>query len=579
MQKFTPFLLWMMLFFLSETWAQVNYESSSTSCKAIEAEFNQQIAWTPSVFDNGNRNIGSINFIKNIDNLGRTIYNPGALAFIENESANDLEVEMNATNTEVVNCQNNAEDDDPPQPYGFSSITPLTPFSIEGGDTQHKPQGKVWTYDGKWWCAISVSDGTKIFRLDGTNWTPALQILNVGGRTDCLVVGNLVHIIVHRIGNSLTSYMVSAEYDPANGTYKRWSKRTSGTPIVFPAGSKTATLAVDGTGRMWMASDGTNEIMVWWSDAPYTAWSAPITIATGVKDDDICAVTKLPGKIGVFWSNQKTGLFGFKTHADGSNPDDWSADEKPASQSAIPGLPRMPDDHASLVVASDGTLYCAVKTGYNDGTNPQLGLLVRRPSGNWDDLYNVATNEGTQSILILSESMNKIKVIYTTRTNGGDIAYRESSMTDIAFGPTKTLISGGGPVYNFASSTHQVYNSEVVILATNIGSSKRQLVSVIAKDDPQSPNVPDQGDHLLAFPNPFPGKTTLSFTLAEAGEYTLSLFDMKGARVSVLKKGWAEARVLNTVNVDCSGLSSGVYIVRLQTARGTILSTKMLHKN
>jgi hypothetical protein len=281
----------------------------------------------------------------------------------------------------------------------------------------------------------------------------------------------------------LASQLISLEYDEANNTYKRWSQRSSNSVITFPAGSETATLTVDGSGRLWVASDEVDEIMVWYADAPYTTWSGPITIASAISEDDICAITKLQGKIGVFWSNHNTGLFGFKTHNDGDNPSTWSADESPASQSAIPNNPRMADDHLSLVVASNGTLYAAVKTSYTSAALPLVGLMVRQPSGEWSDLYTVATvsEDGTQPIVILNEELGKVKVIYTTITNGGDIVYKESATSSISFGDRKTLIGGAGPIYNFASSTHQTYNPEVVILATKV-TSPRNIVSVLASD-------------------------------------------------------------------------------------------------
>lgn len=369
-----------------------------------------------------------------------------------------------------------------PQTYGFASVTALNPVAVsDGADTQHKPQGKTWFYAGKWWSVITVSTGTKVFRLDGTSWTEALHIFNAGGRADCWVDGNLVHILIHR--NTLASPLISLEYDAANNTYKRWSQRPSNSVITFPAGSETATLTVDGTGRLWVASAEVDDVLVWYSDAPYTTWSNPITIASGITDDDICAITKLPGKIGVFWSDQTRGAFGFKTHTDGASATQWSADEMPGAKSAIPGNPRMADDHISLVVASNGTLYAAVKTGYSSDALPLLGLLVRNPSGEWSDLHTVVTvsEDGTQPIVILNEVLGKVKVVYTTITNGGDIVYKESPLSAISFGAEKTLIGGAGPIYNFASSTHQPYHPQVVILATKV-TSPRNIVSVLASD-------------------------------------------------------------------------------------------------
>jgi hypothetical protein len=50
---------------------------------------------------------------------------------------------------------------------------------------------------------------------------------------------------------------------------------------------------------MWLATenDATNEIVVYYGDAPYSSWNGPITLATGVHDDDIAVVAALPNKV------------------------------------------------------------------------------------------------------------------------------------------------------------------------------------------------------------------------------------------------------------------------------------------
>jgi hypothetical protein len=334
---------------------------------------------------------------------------------------------------------------------------------------------------------------------------------------------------------------------------------------------------------MWVAADETSAIDVWWSDSPYTTWSSPIKIATGIKDDDICLVTTFNGKVGVFWSDQTTKRFGFKTHADGDGPAIWSADEIPASQSALNIGAGMGDDHMSVKQASDGTLYFAVKTGYDTRDYPQLALLVRRPGGTWDDLYPVTIFEGTQPVVVLNEEQGTIKVIYTTIVNGGDIVYRESSVSDISFGIARSLISGGGHLYNYATSTHQTYNPDVVIIATNQSTIPLQAVSVLATDGTsvQSAGVSSKlitradGDKLFpkaiestelaVYPNPIQSNATIRFTLPEASNYIMTLYDNKGSRMSILKRGIAEVGIKNSVVIDGFRLPNGLYIIELKT--------------
>jgi hypothetical protein len=479
---------------------------------------------------------------------------------------------------------------------GFQSFVDLDQLSISSA-TREIPQTKVWQYSGKWWAVAATSTGTKIMRLDNTSWTEVLTIATAtNSRADCRVVGNLVHLLLFR-GAGSTSYFVSLEYDAALNTYKRWTQRTSNVNIVFEAGAVTATLDVDGTGKMWIASNNNGTMLVRWSDAPYSTWSAPITIASGAIGEDICAVTALPGKIGVFWSNQNAKRFGFKTHTDGADPTVWSADEVPAGQSALNEGAGMADDHLNIVAAGDGTLYCAVKTGYNKDGLATMALLVRRPNNTWDNLYPVTSSkEGNRPVVVLNEAAGKVKVMYSTHninfdgTRSGDILYRESSTSAISFGPPVTLMSGAGN-YNleYTTSAHQTYNPAIVVWATNESVSPLKAVGVLATDAvspgalTRSSTAPtlieDAGNNgsLIVYPNPFATRTTLAFILPGSGKYSVILYDSKGRRIRVLKQGWAESGVRNAVSVDGSHLPGGLYYIKVQ-ADGKIQTLKLLKR-
>lgn len=481
-------------------------------------------------------------------------------------------------------------------PQGFRSFMDLDPVPIASA-TREIPQTKVWHYAGKWWAVAATSAGTKILRLDNTSWTDVLTIATAtNSRSDCRVVGNLVHLLLYR-GASSTSYLVSLEYDAVLNTYKRWTQRTSNVSIVFEAGTITATLDIDGTGRMWIASNSNGNMLVRWSDAPYSSWSAPVTISSGGISEDICAVTALPGKIGVFWSNQHAKRFGFKTHIDGADPAVWSADEVPAGQSALNEGAGMADDHLNIVPASDGTLYCAVKTGYNKEGLATMALLVRRPDNTWDNLYPVTSSkEGNRPVVVLNEAAGKIKVMYSTHnvnfngTRSGDIIYRESSTSAISFGPPVTLMSGGGnDNLEYTTSAHQSYNPAVVVWATNESVSPLNAVGVLASDDvlPETiarvSTVPalieddDNEGRWLVYPNPFAAGATVNFILTARGQYSIILYDGKGKRIRVLRQGWAEAGILNAVSVDGSHLPGGLYYIKVQ-AGGKIRTLKLLKR-
>ncbi|MFL5771654.1 MAG: hypothetical protein ACJ75F_00760, partial [Flavisolibacter sp.] len=168
---------------------------------------------------------------------------------------------------------------------GFSTITKLRSIPITDV-TKDKPQAKVWTYADRWWCVLATSEGSKIFRLDGATWTPVYIIAPMKtGQTDCLVAGNMIHILMYS-GSGVNSYLYSLVYNAVSNTYALWNQRPSLAPIMLPVGAQTATLAIDSKGRMWITSGDASNVYAWWSDAPYTTFSAPITIASGISSKD-----------------------------------------------------------------------------------------------------------------------------------------------------------------------------------------------------------------------------------------------------------------------------------------------------
>src|SRR5690606_33278071 len=199
-------------------------------------------------------------------------------------------------------------------------------------------------------------------------------------------------------------------------------------------------IARDGNGRLWAVSDDETSIEVRFTDPPYSDWSAPITLASGITPDDIGAITALPdGSVGVLWSDQSQRRFGFRLHQAGSDPADWSADEVPAGQSARGVGDGMSDDHLNFALASDGTLFAAVKTSFDTAGETRIGLLVRRPSGVWDGLHHI-DDEGTRPIVLLNERLKQLFVVYTNTERGGAIVYRRAFIEDLQFSGKDTLL-------------------------------------------------------------------------------------------------------------------------------------------
>jgi hypothetical protein len=440
--------------------------------------------------------------------------------------------------------------------YGFTSVTALQAIPARVQATKGEQQAKVFTHAGKHWAVIASTGGTYLWRLDGTTWINVLRLSEKNARADCIVAADVTHILLFM---GISSEFISLEYDSTAQTYRPWSARSNPVALTLDAGVESAAIARDGTGRMWLASDAETDIRVRYSDAPYTTWSDPVTIAAGLSPDDVCTLVAMPRtkEIGVFWSNQQTARYGFRTHQDGRAADAWSADEVPAGQSALPIGRGMADDHVNVKMARDGTLYCAVKTSYNTAGHPRLALLIRRPGGSWDPLHGIS-EIGTAPVVLLNEAVGKVRVVYASQTYGGDILYKESYTSRISFGQELTLISG---INDYATSAHQQSSGEVVILASN----EEETLGVLARDGLATDTaLADMQAGVVGYPNPFSSKTRIRFALPADGPYTFTLLNRIG-QVMGQQQGAGKAGKHNFIEIEGGGLRNGLYFARIQT--------------
>ena len=352
--------------------------------------------------------------------------------------------------------------------WAQETVIPLETLPLSA-TTGEKPQSKVWHHDGRWWAVLPSSavtpSGTWLWRLGvDYRWINLLHLSSsTSSKADTLAVGDVTHVLLHQ--NS--SELVSVEYVPDAQTYTSWTGRPGPTAISL-AGSETATIDLDSTGRMWLATDSGSDILVYYSDHPYSTFEGPIVLADNVTTDDISVVTALPvpnpPRVGVLWSNQTAQRFGFRVHVDGTDPMLWLPDEVPAEQSALQVGTGMADDHLNVTVASDGTLYAGVKTSYDTSSFARIALLVRRPDGQWDDLYFV-DDKGTRGIVLVNEDADLLRVVYTG-DGDTDIVFRDSLLSAIGFGARETLMFG---TLNDATSMKGTWVDDVVVLAAGSG--------------------------------------------------------------------------------------------------------------
>lgn len=435
------------------------------------------------------------------------------------------------------------------------AVAPLENMSVSE-NTADKPQSKLWEYAGQWWSVMPKSDGTWVWRLDGTSWTPTLRLTdNDVFHADVKAHGGVAHVLLF---DGDASQLASIEYVGGSTGYQMWTQRPQLVDVSL-SGAETATIDIDSLGRMWVAYDTSSSIQVRYSDGDFATWSEAITIGS-LGSDDISAIIAMPnGSIGVLWSDQSSDRFGFRTHWDGAAPDQWTQNEIPASQSALSQGGGMADDHLNVKVASDGTLYAAVKTSYDSSGYARMALLIRRPNGVWDNLYTVDTGASTRPIVLLNEAANKLIVAFTTSESGGNIVYRESRLDNISFGPRQTLLSGS---LNNVTSTKQNFTNNVVVLAAGGSSAKGALFSFDTVITNQAPIV-DAGANRSIFVG---ASASLDGTVSDDGLPAPAALITTWTRIS----GPGTVTFANASAVDTTATfnAAGTYVLRLTASDG-----------
>jgi gluconolactonase len=221
------------------------------------------------------------------------------------------------------------------------------------------------------------------------------------------------------------------------------------------------------------------------------------------------------------------------------------------------------------VAPGDGTLYVGESNSYNvwafdlspDGNVSNKRLLINLPNTTLDGMRcDTAGN------------------LYVTRMSGSGFIAVVSPAGELLrevplIGNEPSNIEFGGPDGRTCYVT-MANNGSIETFRTEFPGRSWQLWHDRVNSVAERIESPRSFTLAGAFPNPFNAATTIQYTLAADMSVQLSVYNLIGQRVAVLKEGQVKAGS-HAVSWNAGGFSSGTYIVRL-TAGGKAETRKVM---
>ena len=360
------------------------------------------------------------------------------------------------------------------------------PEDLARPPTEDQGQSKLWFHDGTWW-AILADPNTGVSRVhrladDRRTWIDTGLVVEqrLDARADVLWDGTHLYVASGGSHASVANNLRLARYsyEQSAATYVL----DSGYPVALTEiGVKRPTIALDGTGLLWIAYVSGDRIWInrVGGDPPVVGQAFELPGARPVAEDDTAAILAYGNRIGVLWSNQVENAVYFVSHRDGRDPATWS---KPRAVLEGPGSA---DDHISAraLDGPDGpTIFALVKTSGDlvpdhDPVDPQIVLLELRPDGSVSAYqYGRIEDNLTRPLLAIDEEHRTLYMFAVSPAGGGAVYYKKASADDVALAPGQGapfLQVEGRPAITSPTSSKQNVNGEtdLVVLAADEATS------------------------------------------------------------------------------------------------------------
>jgi len=381
--------------------------------------------------------------------------------------------------------------------------------------TAHKAQSKLWFAHGAWWAVLTAPDrpALTIHRLDLSTqtWVDTLTLVDERANANPDALWDGEHLViasaVKTSGTSGAARIIRYHFDEAE---LRFVVEPDFPVRISDVGVEGIVVVRDSVGVLWVAFTRDNRVYVSHSTVNDAVWGVPVALPwpdSVTTPDDIASVVAFgPGRIGVLWTNQRTGAILFTSRSDADPDDRWTEVE-----SALEGQ-GLADNHLNAKVSADGRLFVAVKTSLNDPLDPNLEapltlLLERHDDGSWSQIqYGRVRDRHTRPIILIDDRAGLVDMFATSPTIGGSIYVKWSRVDALEFpaGLGLPVIEGtGGAVLTDPTSTKNPVDAREGFVILAFDKANRRYVHAFVGGEDAAAGSP--------WPSAAPNQATLYF--------------------------------------------------------------------
>ncbi len=305
-------------------------------------------------------------------------------------------------------------------------------------------QSRLWVIDGTWYGMV-IDPGTRETRIgvldaDGSRWTDTGVLVDErpGAMVDVVWDGRRLVTISALPGRSTDDGVRVARFGRDDAG--RFVRDPNYPVALTERGVTAATIARDGTGRLWAAFVQEGKVLVAHTTTDDAIWSAPAELPGSgpVGDDDLAAVLSTgDGRVAIVWSDTPAGTVRAALRSDDDPLERWGEPEV-----AFADLPLAPRPISAA--AAEGTIAVGIQAAIaaQPGTSdPDSLVAIRDPDGAWRTALTsrVGDRLGTP-VVALDPAGGYVYALLTSPRRAGQVYLKRSTLDRLEFPAGRGLL-------------------------------------------------------------------------------------------------------------------------------------------